>query len=135
MNNERSRPPVKQTGRRQEQEAAPIWSGRTPAGYFESILPHGAENAVGTTDLLNLTKIRTARRLRLAVADARKAGAVILSNADGYFLPDVGEKGRQEAAAFVAVITAKGASTLRAADSARAWLNTLPGQVEIGGGD
>ena len=131
---EKSRPPVKRTGRRQEQEVTPIWSGRAPAGYFESILLRGAENAVSTADLLELTGIRTARRLRMAVASEREAGSVILSNADGYFLPDYGEKGHQEIARFIATITAKGAATLKAADSARAFLAALPGQLEIGGG-
>ena len=135
MNNERSRPPVSMAEGRQEENSTAVWSGATDAGYFEAILPRGAENAVSTAALLELTGIRTARRLRMAIADAREAGAVILSSASGYFLPADGEKGRQEVSAFVALITAKGAATIKAADSARAWLNTLPGQVEIGGGD
>lgn len=139
MTIEFSRLPVVDTRRRPEEKETsvsdPRWSGTAQAGFFEAILPRGAENAVSTADLLELTGIRTARRLRMAVASAREAGSVILSNADGYFLPDDGEKGRQEVSAFVALITAKGAATIKAADSARAYLATLPGQLEIGGGD
>lgn len=134
MTCERSRLPVKQTGRRPEENDSAVWSRATDAGYFETILPRGAENAVTTAALLELTGIRTARRLRMAVASAREGGAVILSNGAGYFLPDGGEKGRKEVEAFVALIFSKGLSTLKAADSARAYLARLPGQLEIGGG-
>ena len=134
MINKQSRPPVSMAEGRQEENSSALWSGATDAGYFEAILPRGSENAVSTAALLELTGIRTARRLRMAIADAREAGAVILSSASGYFLPADGEKGRKEAEAFIATITAKGAATIRAADSARAFLAALPGQMKIGGG-
>lgn len=135
MVKKQSRHPVSMTEGRQEENSTAVWSGATDAGYFETLLPRGAENAVSTAALLELTGIRTARRLRMAISDAREAGAVILSSSDGYFLPADGEKGRKEAEAFIATITAKGAATIRASDSARAFLSALPGQMEIGGGD
>ena len=74
------------------------------------------------------------RVIRKMISEERAAGAVILSNSSGYFLPANGEQGRQEAAKFIATVTKKGAHTLMAARSAQAFLDKLPGQMEIGGG-
>ena len=103
-------------------------------GLFATILHKGAENGQTTDELRRMLGVSETRVIRHLIAQERAAGAVILSGITGYYLPDDGEKGRQEAAAFVASITAKGISTLRAADSAKEFLDRLPGQLEIGGG-
>ncbi len=108
-------------------------SSRTAQGFFQSILPKGAENAIKTAELCRMMGIKDPRALRKMISDERALGAVILSGDGGYFLPSAGEKGRQEAAAFIATVTAKGASTIRAVRSAQAFLDGLPGQIEIGG--
>ena len=107
-------------------------SGRVQ-GLFERILPKGAENAVSTPGLLKVLGLSDQRVIRKLISEERAAGAVILSNGNGYFLPDEGEKGRQEAAAFIATVKAKGKNTLRAARSAEDYLQTLPGQMEMEG--
>lgn len=108
-------------------------SSRTAQGFFQSVLPKGAENAIKTTELCRMMGIRDPRALRKMISDERALGAVVLSCDGGYFLPDDGEKGRREAAAFIATVTAKGANTIRAVRSAQAFLDGLPGQIEIGG--
>ena len=142
MRDEKSRPPVVETGERRtgrstDEHTIPLryytTDGRRVQGFFERVLPKGAENAVKTAELLRRTGLDDARFIQRLISDERAAGAVILSNSDGYFLPDDGEKGRREAEAFIATVTARGVNTLRAADSARAFLGVLPGQMEIGG--
>ncbi len=108
-------------------------SSGTAQGFFQSVLPKGAENAIKTTELCRMMGIRDPRALRKMISDERALGAVILSGDSGYFLPDDGEKGRREAAAFIATVTAKGANTIRAVRSAQAFLDGLPEQIEIGG--
>ena len=101
--------------------------------FFQRVLPKGAENAIKTAELCRMMGIKDARALRKMISDERALGAVILSGDTGYFLPDYGEKGRQEVAAFIATVTAKGANTIKAVRSAQAFLDGLPGQIEIGG--
>lgn len=108
-------------------------SSGTAQGFFQSVLPKGAENAIKTTELCRMMGIRDPRALRKMISDERALGAVILSGDSGYFLPDDGEKGRREAAAFIATVTAKGANMIRAVRSAQAFLDGLPEQIEIGG--
>lgn len=108
-------------------------SSGTAQGFFQSVLPKGAENAIKTTELCRMMGIRDPRALRKMISDERALGAVVLSCDGGYFLPDDGEKGRREAAAFIATVTAKGANTIKAVRSAQAFLDGLPGQIEIGG--
>ncbi len=145
FNRKRNRLPVVETEKRYAEKSGDpdnhpvalqdnptIESGREQ-GFFERILPTGAENAMSTTELLERLGLSDQRIVRKFISEERAAGAVILSSGAGYFLPDDGEKWRQEAAAFVASINAKGVNTLRAARSAEAFLAKLPGQTEIGG--
>ena len=109
----------------------------TPCQVFiRDLLPRGHENAVTARQLSRTTGL-CSREIRRRIAAERAAGAVILTDgAAGYFLPsDNAQCGRDEVSAWLARITARGVSTLRAGDSARAWLSVLPGQAEIGGGD
>ena len=57
MKNKQSRPPVSMAEGRQEENSTAVWSGATDAGYFETILPHGSENAVSTAALLGQMEI------------------------------------------------------------------------------
>ena len=98
---------------------------------FDAILSKGEENAVSTEHLQRILGVPDARTIRRMVSEERAAGSVILSSNRGYFFPDDGEKGRQEALAFVATVTAKGAETIRAAKSAKEYLSRLPGQMEV----
>lgn len=142
----KSRPSVCKTKRRQaethlfasqQEQLFPLHdftiSSGTAQGFFQSVLPKGAENAIKTTELCRMMGIKDPRALRKMISDERALGAVILSGDGGYFLPSAGEKGRQEAAAFIATVTAKGANTIKAVRSAQAFLDGLPGQIEIGG--
>lgn len=143
---EKSRPSVCKTERRQA-ETQPFASQQeqlfplhdftmqsgTAQSFFQNILSKGAENAIKTAELCRMMGIKDPRALRKMISDERALGAVILSGDSGYFLPDDGEKGRREAAAFIATVTAKGANTIRAVRSAQAFLDGLPGQIEIGG--
>ena len=121
----------------QRAHITPLHDSTTRSGtvqsFFQCVLPKGAENAIKTAELCRMMGIKDQRALRKMISDERALGAVILSGDTGYFLPDDGEKGRQEAAAFIATVTAKGANTIKAVRSAQAFLDRLPGQIEIGG--
>ena len=139
---EKSRSPVWYTEERQTEKGSGantvprgdfITADRRAQGFFESILPQGEENAMSTAELLRITGMSSQRVLRKLISEERATGAVILSSDKGYFRPDSGEKGRAEAEAFIATVTAKGANTIRAVQSARAFLNRLPGQMDMGG--
>ena len=106
-------------------------------GHILGLIPHGPANAITARQLTRLTGLG-GRDIRRRIAAARAAGTVILSDkTGGYFLPsDNGQRGRDEVAAWLARITAKGVSTIQAGASARLFLrNVLPGQQRIGGGD
>ena len=106
----------------------------TPAADCQllDLIPYGPENAVTGRQLSRLLGVG-GREVRRRIAQERAAGAVVLTDgAGGYFKPsDNGQHGRDEVTDWLARITAKGVSTLRAGDSARAWLSVLPGQVRI----
>lgn len=105
----------------------------TPAADCQllELIPAGPENAISARQLTRLTGA-DGREIRRRIAAERAAGAVILSGQGGYFTPsDNGQRGRDEVTEWLSRITAKGVSTLRAGDSARAWLSVLPGQVRI----
>ena len=138
----KSRPSVLHTERRQSgnklprKELLPLHYD-TPKrgdaqGYFEERLLRGAENALPLKHLSYISGL-TKREVQRRIAAERSRGAVILSDNGGFYLPDFGDKGRDEAAAFVALIYAKALHTLLAARSARAFLARLDGQTEIGG--
>lgn len=143
MDKEKSRLPVCETERRQTEADAQrerpfpphdnITARETVQDYLADILPKGAEHGIKTADLKLLLGLRDTRAVRRFISAARSAGAVILSGDTGYYLPDDGEKGRQEAEIFVSTVTAKGVSTIRATESAKAFLDILPGQLGIGG--
>lgn len=103
-------------------------------GLIESLLLQGEENAISSSDLVNLTGVKSVRELQLIIAQEREAGALILSSCrggGGYFLPSDGEVGKREIAAFVATLRARALNTLRALKTAREALESLEGQVAL----
>lgn len=103
-------------------------------GLIESLLLQGEENAIASSDLVNLTGVKSVRELQLIIAQEREAGALILSTCrggGGYFLPSDGEVGKREIAAFVATLRARALNTLRALKTAREALESLEGQVAL----
>ena len=74
-------------------------------GLIESLLPHGAENAIPAEDLCNIMGYSDTRQLRHEVSRERERGALILSTTGqggGYFLPADGEQGQEEMQRFCA---------------------------------
>ena len=99
---------------------------------IESLLLHGAENALSTADLVRLAGCETARQLQKDIAFERAHGALILSSTTGgYFLPDCGEKGRRELLDYVRTLHARAFNTLKAAKYAKAALRLIDGQVSL----
>lgn len=100
--------------------------------FIESLLPHGAENAVSTDELLQVTGLCSSRSLKHVVSRERKQGACILSLTNGgYFLPADGEQGIEERRRFVATIRAKAFHTLEAAKPALDELSMIDGQLSM----
>lgn len=96
------------------------------------LLPAGAENAVSSRSLAQMIGCSDVRQLQSMIAKERERGALILSTTTGgYFLPDVGEKGKQEIAAFVSALHARAINTLKAAAAARKALAVLDGQEAL----
>lgn len=103
-------------------------------GFIASMLPHGAENAISTPDLVRMAGMRNSRSLQNVIAAERERGALILSTSKGgYFLPDDGEKGQQEILEFVRTLRSRAINTLRALHTARQALGTVEGQSELEG--
>lgn len=95
-------------------------------------LPEGAANAVSTRELVSRLGFRSDRELRMAIAQERESGLLILSttrNGGGYFRPSQGEAGQQEIAAFIATLHSRAINTLKALKAARAALNVVDGQL------
>lgn len=95
-------------------------------------LPIGAENAISGPKLVEMIGLADRRELQRLISDKRKHGAIICANSHGYFIPGLGETGRDEIASFVAFVDMKAAATFRSADSARRFLRELiPGQETV----
>lgn len=105
---------------------------RNQVGFVASFLHKGAESAIPTRQLVELTGCASARQLQTLISQEREHGVVILSRPNGgYYLPADGLKGREEMRAFVSTINARAINTLRAAASAKAALSVLDGQQHI----
>ena len=101
-------------------------------GQIERLLPHGEENAIPTAALVQLAGAKTSRSPQGRIEAERQAGALILSTTKGgYFLPDAGEKGKQEINAYVRTLRARALNTLRTLRAARAALEQIDGQQEM----
>lgn len=92
-------------------------------------LGYGEENALRAAELCDKVGYRSTRELRTAVSQDRSADIPILATNAGYFLPDAGEKGQREAAAFYRSMRSRAVNVLRAASAARKYLGVLPEQI------
>ena len=101
-------------------------------GIIESSLSRGAENALSIDYLLSITGHKTARDLQSAIAREREAGALILSsNRSGYFLPDTGEKCKQEIERYIGTLRNRALNTLKVLKTARRALSAVESQLSF----
>lgn len=84
------------------------------------LLPRGKENAISTTALLQVSGAANVRELRKMVANERKAGEIIASSNNGYFIP----ADLKEIEEFVHTLDSKARSIMVALQSARKLLKT-----------
>ena len=111
-----------------------IISSSRKQGFIETLLLQGEQNAISSSELVNLTGFKSFRELQNEIAREREAGALILSTCrggGGYFLPSDGEAGKREIASFVATLRARALNTLKALAAAREALEGLDGQVSL----
>lgn len=92
-------------------------------------LPKGAENAIKAPELAQKMGLKSEDELRFLIAAERAQDALILSSGNGYFLPDDGEKGREEAQHYVESIYRRAKNTFLAASGARKFLGIADGQM------
>lgn len=100
-------------------------------GRVESLLNHGAGNAIPTSELVELAGFKTSRQLQAQVEAERLDGALILSTSKrggGYYLPADGPEGRKEINDFIRTLNARALNTLRTLKAARRALTQLDGQ-------
>lgn len=105
-------------------------------GRVESLLNHGAGNAIPTAELIELAGFKTSRQLQAQVEMERLDGALILSTSKrggGYYLPADGPEGRQEINDFIRTLNARAINTLRTLKAARRALTQLDGQEVLRG--
>lgn len=92
------------------------------------LIHNGEENALTARDLAAITGL-SVRDITLQIARERQAGAVILSSGKGYFLPS----NEDEILHFVNAMNSRARNIYLAAQSAKAMLAKVPGQLDIFG--
>ena len=103
-------------------------------GFIEGLLSKGEENSISTKELLTKSGLSNVRTLQHIISQERENGALILSTiTGGYFLPDTGEKGKQELSRFVATLRSRALNTLRAVKSAKRALSKQDTQIALWG--
>lgn len=95
---------------------------------INGLLNRGEENALTARDLAATTGL-SVRDITLQIARERQAGAVILSSGKGYFLPS----SEDEILHFVNTMNSRVRNIYLAAQSAKAMLAKVPGQLDIFG--
>lgn len=86
-------------------------------------IPRGAENAISARELARRVGYRGTRALRLAIERERRAGELILSSGDGYYLPSSdAEQARREIERFVRRTDARMRSNRESVRSAKRFL-------------
>ena len=91
------------------------------------LLPRGKENAISTAELLQVSGAANVRELRKMVANERKAGEIIASSNNGYFIP----ADLEEIEEFVHTLDSKARSIMVALQSARKLLKTTADENQI----
>lgn len=98
------------------------------------LLPEGQQNAISRRELIALTGMSD-RALRKAIADERRAGALILSSVEygssGYFRPSPGNAG--ELRRYIASMTSRGRETFAVLKAAKAALAKIERSAAGGG--
>lgn len=93
-----------------------------------SLLPRGKENAISTSELINLSGCSSARELQQIIAKERCAGAIICSGSKrGYWLP----KDRKEVEEFCRTMDKRAKNIFNATKSAKRYLELPEGQQEL----
>lgn len=95
---------------------------------INGLLNRGEESALTARDLAAITGL-SVRDITLQIARERQAGAVILSSGKGYFLPS----SEDEILHFVNAMNSRARNIYLAAQSAKAMLAKVPGQLDIFG--
>ena len=96
------------------------------------ILPHVAENAVSSAEVMRLCGITGIRQLRAAINADCAVDALILANTTGYYyFPVEDEQGWEEMQHLLNDVRSKTLALLRATRSARAALRMMDGQESI----
>lgn len=96
--------------------------------HIAELLPIGKENAMPTTELMNLIGCSSARELQMYIAEERKKGAVICSSTTGgYFRP----ANHAEMAEFCKTLEHRAFNTLVALRSTRRAMKIPEGQQSI----
>lgn len=101
---------------------------KAPSKQIIGLLHSGEENALTARDLATSTGL-SVRDITLQIARERQAGAVILSSGKGYFLPS----SEDEILHFVRTMNSRARNIYFAAQSAKAMLAKVPGQLDIFG--
>ncbi len=91
----------------------------------------GAANAVTTKTVMQSMGLKNERVFREMVEQERTAGGLILANGRGLFLPAEGEKGREEVARWIRLMTARITGAARTLKGAKGALRRIEGQLEI----
>ena len=105
-------------------------------GLIEGILRTGKENAVSANELVTLARLQSKRELRLRVAQERNS-IVIVTNSNGYFLPERDEfgiltdTGYRDTVAFYKKAQAMGISILKSTASARKAMHEYEQRYQI----
>ena len=91
------------------------------------LLPKGKENAISTANLAKAVGVSNVRELRKLVANERKAGEIIASSNNGYFIPaDI-----KEIEEFVHTLDSKARSIMVALQSARKLLKNAVDKSQV----
>ena len=91
------------------------------------LLPKGKENAISTAELAKAVGAANVRELRRMVAKERKAGEIIASSNNGYFVPvDI-----KEIEEFVRTLDCKARSIMVALQSARKLLKNAVDENQV----
>ena len=96
---------------------------------IHDILPYGRERAVPAPLLANILGLPSERELRKAIERERHSGAVILSCENGYFRSE----DPQELQQYIHKMESSANSINKAAESAKAFLDSITGQSRIEG--
>lgn len=101
-----------------------ITTDKAPQGIVESVLQHGAENAIKSRDIMRRLGISDERHFRELVERERE-NSVILSCSRGLYLPAYGAAGRAELTRYIKTGTARIAGQARALKSAKTMLKAM----------